>query len=218
VLEALGVRIDLDPAAVARCVRELDIGFLFAPAHHGALKHAAPVRRSLGVRTFFNMLGPLANPAGATHQLVGIYDPARLRQVAEVLGMLGSSRAWVVHGAGGLDEVSPSGATEVAELDGGRVSMRTVRPEDFGLEPVPIEAIGGGDAEENARIAIAVLEGEAGARRSAVMLNAAAALLVAGVERDAHDAMARASDAIDSGLAREKLEAWIEFTRSTSPE
>ena len=218
VLEALGVRIDLSPDAVARCVRELDIGFLFAPAHHGALKHAAPVRRSLGVRTFFNMLGPLANPAGATHQLVGIYDPARLAQVAEVLGLLGSARAWVVHGAGGLDEVSPAGPTEVAELDAGRVSKRTVHPEDFGLEPVAVEALVGGDAEDNARIAIAILEGERGPRRDAVSLNAAAALLVAGLERDPRDAMARASDAIDSGLAREKLEAWIEFTRSTSAE
>ena len=214
VLEALGVRIDLDKDAVARCVRELGIGFLFAPAHHGALRHAAAVRKTLGVRTFFNLLGPLANPAGATHQLVGVYDAARVRQMAEVLGLLGSRAAWVVHGEGGLDEVSPCGPTTVAVLADGGVSVREIRPEEFGLEPVPIDALTGGDAEENARIALAILEGERGPRRDAVVLNAAAALLVAGAERDPRDAASRAADVIDSAEARERLQAWVEFTAS----
>lgn len=213
VLEALGVRIDLDGDAVARCVREVGIGFLFAPAHHGALRHAAPVRRALGVRTFFNLLGPLANPAGATHQLVGVYDARRIRQMAEVLGLLGTRAAWVVHGEGGLDEVSPCGPTAVAVLAGGEVTVRTVTPADFGLEAVRIEDITGGDAADNARIGRAILDGERGARRTAVVINAASALLVAGAVADPVDAARRAADAIDSGAARRTLETWAALTR-----
>lgn len=214
VLEALGVRIDLPGEAVARCVAELGIGFLFAPAHHGALRHAAPVRRALGVPTFFNLLGPLANPAGATHQLVGVYDPERVTQMAEVLGLLGGRRAWVVHGAGGLDEVSPSGPTRVAVLEAGGVTARTVRPEDFGLEPVPLAELAGGDAADNARIVRAILEGtERGPRRTAVVLNAAAALLVAGAAAEPVEAAARVAEAIDSGDAGRLLSRWIEHTR-----
>ncbi len=214
VLEALGVRIDVDRAVVVRSVREVGIGFLFAPAHHGALRHAAPVRRALGVRTFFNLLGPLSNPAGATHQLVGVYDPDRAEQMAEVLGLLGARRAWVVHGEGGLDEVSPAGPTRVALLEAGSVTCREVRPEDFGLAPVPLEALAGGDAAANARIIRAILGGEPGPRRTAVVLNAASALLVAGAAADPKEASARASEAIDSGAARRTLEAWVELTQS----
>jgi len=214
VLEALGVRIDLDGDAVARCVGELGIGFLFAPAHHGALRHAAPVRKALGVRTFFNLLGPLANPASATHQLVGVYDPDRVEQMATVLGKLGITGAWVVHGEGGLDEVSPCGPTRVAVLANGGVETRTLTPGDFGLEPVRPEDLEGGDAERNAAIARAILAGEDAKRRQAVVINAAAALIVAGEADDPKDAARRAADAIDTGAAARKLDEWAEQTRS----
>lgn len=211
VLEALGVRIDLEPARVARCIREVGIGFLFAPAHHGALRHAAPVRRALGVRTFFNLLGPLCNPAGATHQLVGVYDGARVRQMAEVLGRLGVEGAWVVHGEGGLDEVSPCGPTHVAALEDGEVTTRVVEPADFGLKVASTDALAGGDSEANALIAREVLAGGGGERRAAVVINAAAALVVAG-EGDLRVAAERAEAALDSGAASRLLERWIAAT------
>jgi anthranilate phosphoribosyltransferase len=207
-LEALGVRIDAAPEAVARHVREIGIGFLFAPAFHGALRHAAPVRRALGLRTFWNLLGPLANPAATSHQLLGVYDPARLTTMAEVLGALGATRAWVVHGEGGLDEVSPYGATEVAELSEGRVRARRVVPEDFGLTILPAGAIGGGDAAHNAALARDVLLGTRGPYRDVVVLNAAAALCVARPETSPPYAARTATDAIDSGAARSLLARW----------
>jgi anthranilate phosphoribosyltransferase len=210
VLEALGVAIDPGPERVARDLDELGIGFLFAPAFHAALRHAAPVRRELGVRTFFNLLGPLSSPAGATHQLVGVYDRARVVQLAEVLALLGVERAWVVHGlAGGLDEISPDGPTEVAVLAGGSVSTRTIEPRDFGLEPAAIESLAGGDAALNARIARDVLSGAKGGPRTAVLLGAAGALLVADVETDPRAAAERAASAIDSGAATALLDRWI---------
>ena len=209
VLEALGVRLEAEPAEVARTLDALGITFLFAPAFHGALKHAAPVRRELGLRTFFNLLGPLANPASATHQLLGVYDPARVRQIAEVLGALGVRGAWVVHGHGGLDEVSPSGPTHVAVLSNGAVAERTLEPRDFGLEPVALDALAGGDASENARIARAILEGEHGPPRTAVVINAAAALCAAGEMDDLREARERAEEAIDRGAALALLERWI---------
>lgn len=210
-LEALGVPLDSSPESVARSVRELSIGFLFAPSHHAALRHAAPVRRQLGLRTFFNLLGPLANPAGATHQVVGVYDPARVRQMAEVLGRLGTQAAWVVHGEGGLDEISPSGPTHVAVLEDGGIVERTVEPADFGLDPVAPEALRGGDAAKNAAITRAILAGETGGPRSAVLMNAAAGLAVAGVVRDLREGVARAAAAIDSGASRATLERWAGF-------
>ncbi|AKF07148.1 anthranilate phosphoribosyltransferase [Sandaracinus amylolyticus] len=209
VLEALGVRVDASPEVVARHVRELGIGFLFAPAYHAALRHAAGVRRELGVRTFFNLLGPLANPASATHQLVGVYDAARVRTMAEVLGLLGVRAAWVVHGHGGLDEIAPEGATRVARLEDGRVVEDEIVPRDFGLEDAPIAGLSGGDAHDNARLVRAVLSGERGARRSAVVINAAAALIVAGAERDRRAARERVEAAIDSGAATRLLDAWV---------
>lgn len=209
VLEALGVRVDAPPELVARHVRELGIGFLFAPAYHAALRHAAGVRRELGVRTFFNLLGPLANPARATHQLVGVYDPARVRTMAEVLALLGVEGAWVVHGAGGLDEISPAGATRVARLEAGRVIEDEISPSDFGVDSAPADAIAGGDAAQNAQLVREVLAGERGARRTAVLINAAAALMVAGIERDPRAARERAEAAIDSGAARALLDAWV---------
>ncbi|MFW2387885.1 MAG: anthranilate phosphoribosyltransferase [Polyangiales bacterium] len=215
VLEALGVRIDLPPDRVAKSIEEVGIGFMFAPSHHAAMKHAAPVRRELGVRTLFNLLGPLSNPASATHQVVGVYDPTRLEQLAQALGALGLTAAWVVHGEGGLDEVSPAGPTRVAQLDAGEVTSFEVSPSDFGLVEVPLEALGGGDASLNATIIRSVLEGEQGAARSAVVLNAAAALQVAGLASDPLAAAERAAAAIDRGDAKEKLERWAAFTRGT---
>jgi anthranilate phosphoribosyltransferase len=221
VLEALGVTIELPKGRVVRCIEEVGVGFLFAQRHHGALRHAATVRKELGVRTLFNLLGPLANPASVTHQVVGIYDPARLVQIAEVLAMLGTERAWVVHGDGGLDEISLSGPTRVAELHaetaglqgGSRVELRTVTPEDFGVARAPLSALVGGDASENAAIARAILSGEAGPRRDAVVINAAAAVWVAGRATDLLDAARMAGRAIDDGRAARMLERLVEHTR-----
>ena len=213
VLEALGVRIDLTPERVRQCIEEVGIGFLFAPSHHAAMRHAAPVRRELGVRTLFNLLGPLSNPASATHQVVGVYDGRRVEQLAQALGSLGLTAAWVVHGQGGLDEVSPSGPTAVAELRGGKVHTFEVTPGDFGLPEVPLEALRGGDAPRNAEIIRGVLDGEQGPARVVVLLNAAAGLCVTGVANDAKVAAERAAEAIDSGAASQTLERLVRFTR-----
>lgn len=213
VLEALGVRIDLSPERVLRCIEEVGIGFMFAPSHHSAMRHAAPVRRELGIRTLFNLLGPLANPASATHQLVGVYDPTRVEQLAQALGALGLTAAWVVHGEGGLDEVSPSGPTTVAQLSDGQVTRFEVRPRDFGLSEVPLEGLRGGDAARNAEIIRTVLKGDPGPARIAVILNAAAALRVTGFAGDLTAAAERAAEAIDSGAAQRALERWAQFTQ-----
>ncbi|MGB5193316.1 MAG: anthranilate phosphoribosyltransferase, partial [Polyangiales bacterium] len=170
VLEALGVRIDLPKEAVQRCIEDVGIGFLFAPRHHAAMRHAAPIRRELGIRTLFNLLGPLSNPASATHQVVGVFDPARVEQLASALGTLGLEAAWVVHGNGGLDEVSPSGPTRVAELRNGAVRTFELSPADFGVDPVAVEALRGGDAHDNADIIRGVLGGERGPARVAVVV------------------------------------------------
>ncbi len=214
VLEALGVRIDLAPQQVVKCIEEVGIGFLFAPSHHGAMRHAAPVRRELGVRTLFNLLGPLSNPASASHQLVGVFDPARLVQMAQALGSLGLTAAWVVHGEGGLDEVSPSGASSVAEWADGKVREFEVRPSDFGLSDVPVEALAGGGAARNAEIIRDVLDGTQGPPRVAVLLNAAAALRVTGLAGDLRAAAERAAEAIDRGDAKRMLERWAHFSQS----
>ena len=213
VLEELGVRIDLTPERVQQCIENVGIGFLFAPSHHAAMRHAAPVRRELGIRTLFNLLGPLSNPASATHQVVGVYDSGRVEQLAQALGSLGLTAAWVVHGRDGLDEVSPSGSTTVAQLRDGKVSTFEVGPSDFGLSEVPVEALRGGDAPRNAEIIRSVLGGEQGPARVAVLLNAAAALCVAGVASDPTAAAERAAEAVDSGAATATLERWAQFTR-----
>jgi anthranilate phosphoribosyltransferase len=212
VLEALGVTLDAGPERVAQHIDELGIGFFFAPAYHSALKHAAAVRRELGVRTFFNLLGPLTNPAGATHQLLGVYDPSRVRVIAEVLALLGVEAAWVVHGAGGVDEISIAGPTRIARLRDGAVEETTLEPGDFGIEPEPLDGIAGGDAARNAELVRAVLSGERGPRRKAVVINAAAALVIAGVERDLRAARERAEAAIDRGAASRLLAAWAART------
>ena len=214
VLEALGVRIDIPAESVRRCIEEVGIGFLFAPSHHAAMRHAAPIRRELGIRTLFNLLGPLSNPASATHQVVGVFDPARAEQLATALGILGLDAAWVVHGDGGLDEVSPSGPTRVAELRNGEVRTFELSPADFGVDSVSLEALRGGDANENADIIGRVLRGEAGAARAAVVVNAAAALCVTGIAADPETGAKRAAEALDSGAAEQVLARWVQYTQA----
>jgi len=214
VLEALGVRIDITAERVQRCIEQVGIGFLFAPSHHTAMRHAAPVRRDLGIRTLFNLLGPLSNPASASHQLVGVYDGTRAARLARALGSLGLTAAWVVHGEGGLDEVSPSGSTTVAQWADGELTTFDIRPSDFGLPEVPIEALRGGDVHRNAEIIGGVLRGDQGPARVAVLINAAAALCVTGLVSDRRVAAERAAEAIDSGAAKKTLERWAQFTRS----
>ena len=211
VLAALGVSMERAHAQVTRDIDEHGVGFLFAPSHHSALKHVAQARRDLGFHSVFNLLGPLTNPAGARFQLLGTFDRKRVEQTARVLGRLGSRRAWVVHGHDGLDEVSPCAPTEVAELRAdGTVHCFTVTPEDAGLTTISRDSIAGGDAEENARMLRALLAGERNGIRTAVLLNAAAALLVVGQVDTLKDGVRKAEHAIDSGAAERKLAALIE--------
>jgi anthranilate phosphoribosyltransferase len=208
VFEALGIPMDIDPRRQREVLREAGIAFLLAPAHHPALKHASQARRELGTRTIFNALGPLANPARATHQLVGVYDDTLRPVAARALGRLGVKGAWVVRSHDNLDELSPCAPTRVSELTGdGQVREREVSPEDFGLARLERATIAGGDAAENARALLAILAGERHAARDAVVLNAAAALVVASGDRP-RDAAARAARAIDDGAARATLETW----------
>lgn len=201
VLEVLGVRFESDPARVARSIEELGIGLLFAPAFHPALKVLAPLRKSLGVQTVFNVVGPLINPARVNRQLVGVYSPLLLSKAAEVLRAQGSEEAMVVRGEDGLDEISLGAPTQIAHLKAGVVRSYTVCPEDFGLKSAEIRHLKGGDAAENAKILLEILKGEAGPRRDVVLLNAAAALLVGGKARDFKEGVRKAEEAIDSGRA-----------------
>jgi len=213
VLEALGIKVDLPPAAVARCLDEVGMAFLFAPVFHGAMKYAAGPRREIGIRTVFNLLGPLTNPAGAPCQLVGVYDPSLTETVAAVLGRLGSRRAYVVHGSDGLDEVTTTGPTKITCLDHGSLTTYTFYPEDAGLPRAGLEDLAGGTAADNAAITHSVLKGEKGPARDVVLLNAAFGLLAAGVEKSLPGALATAATSIDSGAAMAKLQdmtAWIE--------
>lgn len=208
-LAALGVNIELTPDQIGACVRDAGIGFMFAPAHHAAMKHVGPVRAELGFRTIFNLIGPLSNPASVKRYLLGVYSPDWVEPLANVLGSLGAERAWVVHGDGGLDEISPSGETTVASLENGKVTVFTIRPEDAGLSPSPVEAIKGGDAAHNAEALRQVLEGATGAYRDTVLLNAGAALVVAGLADDLAGGVAKAAEAIDTGKARERLDRLV---------
>jgi anthranilate phosphoribosyltransferase len=219
VLEHLGVAIDLPPEAVARAIEEVGIGFLFAPAMHTATRHATTARRELRMRTVFNLLGPLTNPAGASAQVVGVYDASLTELMARALGELGVKRAFVVHGADGLDEISIAGETYVAELRDASVRSYTVTPEDFGLHRAPLEAIRGGDASHNAKIihkifGRSLLYREHGPHREIVLANASAALVAAGRATDFLDGVRVATKSIDSGAARERLEALVAFSNA----
>jgi len=215
VLEALGVRIDLPFEMYGRAIREIGIGFLFAQAAHTATRHAVPARKQIGVRTVFNLLGPLTNPAGAQSQVLGVFSEDVLDLVAATLAELGVERALVVHGAGGLDEISLAGETAVAEVRGGAVQRFTVTPEDFGVARAPLESIRGGTAAENAALIQRILEGEAGPPRDIVVINAAAALVAAGLAASFREAAGLASFVISSGAASEKLASLVAFTSAS---
>lgn len=211
--EAMGVNVAAPPAVVERCLEEAGIAFLFAQVFHPSMRHAAPTRKELGVRTAFNLLGPLTNPAGAARQLVGVPRPELTELVARSLAHLGAERAWVVHGADGLDEISTSGYTKVSECRDGAVNTFYLHPADVGLAKSPATALRGGDAADNAAIARAVLGGEPGAPRDIVLLNAAASLLIAGKAATIPDGLAMAAEAIDSGRAAAVLERLIAVSR-----
>lgn len=212
VIEKLGVRLDVPPAVVERCIHEIGIGFLYAPALHGAMKYAIGPRREIGIRSIFNILGPLTNPAGANVQVLGVYKKELTPVLAEVLGHLGSRRAFVVYGEGSLDEVSIIGKTQVSELKDGQVRTYSIEPEDFGLPRAELKDIRGGDAEENAGIVLSVLRGDPGARRNMVLLNAAPAVVAAGRAADFPEGIAQAAESIDTGRALEKLEGLKRIT------
>jgi anthranilate phosphoribosyltransferase len=214
VLEALGGRIDLPPEAVASCIRELGFGFMFAPLHHPAFKHIVPVRRELAVRTIFNFLGPLTNPAGATRQVIGVSDPAKIETMAAALGQLGAERALVVSSADGLDEFSVSGATRVVELSEGGLSSYEVTPEQVDLEPAADGAVGAGTPEQNALVLREVLAGSPGTERSLAVMNAGAAIYVSGGADTIGEGVRAAERAVDSGAAAGVLERWVEATSS----
>ena len=211
-LQALGVVIELNPEMAEQCLAEVGITFLFAPLFHSAMKHAIGPRREIGVRTIFNILGPLTNPAGAKYQILGVSRKELAEPMARVLRNLGSTRAFVVHGADGLDEITTAGETHVTALDAGKIASYTVSPEQFGLRRVRPGALAGGEARQNAEITVAVLEGKQGPQRDVVLLNAAAALAVAGAVPDPQAGLQLAAHAIDSGAALEKLRRLQRFT------
>ncbi len=214
VLEALGVKVGLKPAESERCLAEVGIAFLFAPEHHPAMRHVQPIRRELKVRTVFNFLGPLSNPAQAPHQLIGVSSIEMARRMAAALALLGTERALVVHGADGLDEIALAGPSQLLSVHLGQVSEHTIHPEDFGLQTAPLAAIAGGDVSHNAALTRAVLAGEPGSRRDIVLLNAAAALTVCGLAPDYASGVRLAAQSIDSGAAHQKLEALARFTQA----
>jgi anthranilate phosphoribosyltransferase len=209
VLGALGVKIELTPDAVGRCIQEAGIGFMFAPAHHPAMKNVGPTRVELGTRTIFNLLGPLSNPAGVKRQMVGVFSRQWVEPLAQVLKNLGSESVWVVHGSDGLDEITTSGPTYVAALENGSVRSFEIAPEDVGLPRAKPEALRGGDAEHNAKALLDVLKGKKGAFRDVAILNAAAGLIVAGRAGDLKDAVALATKSVDSGEAEGRLDRLI---------
>jgi anthranilate phosphoribosyltransferase len=213
VVETLGVKLELTPEQVGRCVAEVGIGFLYAPLLHTAMKHVMAARREVGIRTVFNLLGPLTNPAGANAQVIGVAAESLTEALARVLAELGTYRAFVVHGADGLDEISNTGESRVSEVREGVVRTYAVRPEDFGMPRASIKDLLGGDRVQNAEIIRAVLDGEAGPRRDIVLMNAAAALVAGGRARDLKEGAAVAAQSVDSGAARGKLDALIALSR-----
>jgi anthranilate phosphoribosyltransferase len=218
VVEALGINLELSAQKVARCVDEVGVGFLYAPLLHTAMKHVMPARREMGIRTVFNVLGPLTNPAGANAQIIGVYAASLTEPLARVLAELGTIRAFVVHGADNLDEISNTGESRVSEVREGMVQTYTVRPEDFGMPRASIADLRGGDREQNAQIIRALLEGEPGPRRDIVLMNAAAALVAGGRARELKEGVALAGRSIDSGGARGKLQALVALSQRLAQE
>jgi anthranilate phosphoribosyltransferase len=217
VLEQLGVNLDLTRSDVERCLREVGIGFLYAPLFHGAMKQVAGPRREIGLRTIFNLLGPLTNPAGASAQVLGVYAPGLTEKLARVLDRLGTREAFVVCGEGSLDEISICGPTRIAHLREHEVLTFQLTPEDLGFQRAPLESIRGGDAAANARIIRSILAGERGPKREMVLMNAAAAFRAAGLDHSFADGIRRGAEAIDSGRAADKLEQLIAFSRECRP-
>jgi len=217
VLEALGVKVDAEPVVVARCVREAGIGFMFAPRMHAAMKHAIGPRKEIGIRTVFNVLGPLTNPAGAKKQLMGVFSLNLTQTLARVLGRLGSERAMIVHGSDGLDEITLTGPTHVSELRDGHVRNYDIDPRSLGLTLCRAEDMAGGNSKRNAEIILEVLNGAAGPRRDVVIINAAAALMVGGKARDLQEGIEMARSAIDKGAARKALDKLVVFSNETMP-
>ena len=212
VLQTLGVNLDIPPLKVAQCIREVGIGFMYAPLYHEAMKHAIGPRREIGIRTIFNLLGPLTNPAKANTQVLGVYDAALTETIAAVLRNLGTRRAFIVHGKDTIDEVSITGATKITELKNKQIKTSTVKPQDFGLKCAKLADIKGGTNKENAAIIIAILENHPGPKRDVVILNAAFALVAAGKAKNVKAGIGLAQAALASGRAKEKLESLIEFT------
>jgi anthranilate phosphoribosyltransferase len=212
VLQALGVQLDLEPDALGHLLDEIGLAFLFAPRHHPAMRHAIPVRKELGVRTIFNLLGPLTNPVGVKKQLVGVYAPGLCGLLAGALQELGSTKAWIVHGHDGLDEVALTGPTQISELSDGQIRTHVLSPEDLGLTRCRATDLAGGDAAENAGLLQAVVDGETGPRTDAVLLNAGCALLVAGTVDHPKEGVARARAAVNDGRARHLLDEFITAT------
>jgi len=212
VLGALGVNLDVTPDIISKCVNLAGVGFMFAPAHHAAMRHVMPARVELGTRTIFNLLGPLSNPAGARRLLVGVFSRQWVEPLAHVFNELGNEKVWVVHGSDGLDEITTTGVTFIASLDQGKVTTFEVSPGDIGLTPVRPEALKGGDAVENARAIMDVLNGKPGAFRDIVILNAAAALVVAGKAENLREGAELAAQSLDSGRALKALEKLIALT------
>jgi anthranilate phosphoribosyltransferase len=213
VLEALGLKLDISRTEVERCIREVGIGFLYAPLFYGAMKYPVGPRRELGFRTIFNLLGPLTNPAGASVQILGVYDPHLTEKMAQVLMRLGTIEAFVVYGEGTFDEISICGPTRVSHLKDNQVSSYTLNPKEFGIDLATPDDIRGGSAKKNAQIIRAILNGEKGPKRDMVLLNAGAAFVAAGLDEQLKTGIDRAGDAIDSGRAREKLDALVAFTQ-----
>ena len=214
VLEALGVNLNVTPQQVETCINDIGVGFLFAPALHGAMKYAIGPRREIGIRTIFNVLGPLTNPAGADRQVLGVYAEHLVEVLARVLVKLGCRRGFVVHGLDGMDEVTLTGPTRIAEICDGAVTLSTVEPEDFGLRRCALSDLQGGDAATNALIVRDVLTGKPGPKREVVLLNAAFALVAAGLARDVESGLEKARRALDDGLALAKLEGLVALTNA----
>lgn len=215
VLMALGVKIDLSPAHVGRCINEAGIGFMFAPSHHPAMKNVGPTRVELGTRTIFNLLGPLSNPAGVKRQMIGTFSKHWVEPMAQVLKNLGSESIWVVHGSDGLDEITTTGPTTVAELENGKIRTFEIAPEDFGLKRGNAGDLRGGDGEANAKALLDVLKGKKGPLRDISSLNAAAALVVAGRAKDLKEGLALAAKSIDSGEAEGRLDRLISVSNTS---